>query len=414
VFPCGLFILMGSMDRANVAFAALQMNTALGLTSMQYGFGAGILFAGYITAKFPSVLLFEKIGMHRWLALITLMWGVAATSMALIESHTAYYLLRFLVGVAEGGLSSGVMLYLSHWASDRYRASILAIPIAAVSISQVIVAPLSGWLLESGNPLGWEGWRWMFLMEGLPSLLLAVFAYFNFPDRPRQARWLNSTELGWLQTNVVGALPPQKGRPGRWTPLRNRTTWFCALLWFCLLAGNFGVIFWLPLVVRGLSGITTTEVGLIVALPWLGSAIGLFLNARHSDQTGERFLHVAVPAVIAAGGLVGAYLLGPGLPGLVVLTIAGTCLGSTVSPFWAIPTKLIPPAGLAVGIVAINFVGSFAGLTIPALVGVLRDRTGSFAGPTYTLAGILLAAALLCLVARHMENRQLKHAGALA
>lgn len=400
VIPAAFFILMGSLDRANVGLAALQMNEALGFSSTQYGFGAGVLFIGYISAKLPSVLLYERIGMHRWLALITVIWGIAATSMAFVENHLQFYFLRFVIGFSEGGLSSGLMLYLSHWAIERYRASILAIPIMAISISQVIGAPLSGWLLEMTNPLGWEGWRWMFFVEGLPAIFLAIFALLNFPDHPNVARWLSDAERKWLAKNVVGAVRPAKGQPSRWGVLRNPALWICAGIWFCLLAGNYGVIFWLPLIVRSLSGWTSLEVGFVVAAPWAASAIGLYFNARHSDFKQERYLHVAVPAAVGAATLFGAFLVGPGLIGFALLVIGGGCMGSTVAPFWAIPTRILPPTDLAIGIVVINFLGSFAGLIVPALMGVLRDSTGDFAASTVLMLGLLGGASLLCLIGR--------------
>lgn len=403
VLPSALFILMGSIDRANVGFAALQMNKALGFSAAQYGFGAGILFVGYVSAKLPSVLLYETLGMRRWLALITLVWGIAATAMAFVHTHSAFYALRFVIGFSEGGLSSGLMLYLSHWAIERYRASILAIPIMAISISQVIGAPLSGWLLEMDNPLHWEGWRWMFLVEGAPALALAVFAFLYFPDRPTDAKWLSTAERGWLEANVTGAVRPTSAHPDRWGVLRNPALWICAGIWFCLLAGNYGVIFWLPLVVRSLSGFNSFEVGLVVASPWAASALGLYFNARHSDHTQERYLHVAIPAAVGAAALFGAYLSGPGLVGLVLLIIGGGCMGSTVAPFWAIPTRILPPVGLAIGIVVINFLGSFAGLLVPALMGLLRDRTGSFGASTTLMVSILACASVACLIGRRLR-----------
>ena len=410
VLPCALFILMGSIDRTNVGFAALQMNAALGLSGAQYGFGAGVLFVGYLLAKYPSVLLFERIGMRRWLALITFAWGFAASAMAFIQGPLSLYALRVIIGFTEGGLSSGLMLYLSHWASERYRASVLAIPIAAISVAQVIGAPTSGWLLEARNPFAMEGWRWMFLVEGAPAMLLGLFALLHFPDSPSEAKWLSATQRHWLQSNVIGASPPRPGASGRWQAIFDPVTWICGGIWFCLLAGNYGVMFWLPQIVHGLSGLDAIGVGLVVALPWMGSAIGLFVNARHSDRTQERFLHVAVPAIAAATGLVTAYLLGPGIPGLLALIIGGTCVGSTVAPFWAIPTKLLPPNSLAIGIVAINIVGSLAGVIVPSLMGLLRDRTGSFLPPTLLLVGVLVTGATLCMLARKLQERDRRRA----
>ena len=202
VLPCGLFTLMGSIDRTNVGFAALQMNADLGLSATQYGFGAGVLFVGYVLAKYPSVLLYETIGFRRWLAAITFAWGLAACALALVQTQGQLYALRILIGFAEGGLSSGLMLYLGHWAPERWRATILALPIMSINIAQVIGAPVSGWLLDVTNPLGIAGWRFMFLAEAVPALVIAVFALFYYPDTPAEARWLDDAERRWLTDNV--------------------------------------------------------------------------------------------------------------------------------------------------------------------------------------------------------------------
>lgn len=417
VMPSALFILMGSIDRTNVGFAALQMNEALGLSATQYGFGAGILFVGYLAAKYPSVLLYETIGMRRWLAIITVSWGVAACVMSTIRTEWELYTLRVIIGFTEGGLSSGLMIYLSHWATERYRASILAIPIMAISVAQVIGAPLSGWLLTVDNPLDLAGWRFMFLAEGLPAVLLGVFAWLYYPDTPREARWLTPPERDWLAHNVRGATKPTNmpgAREGRWSAIKSPIGWTCALIWFCILANNYGIMFWLPQIVNGMAGLTPQQTGWVVALPWAGSAIGLYLNARHSDRTQERYLHVAVPALVGGLGLLSAYFLGSGLPGLIALVIGGACTGCTVAAFWAIPTKLLPPAALAMGIVMINIVGSLAGATVPALMGYFLEISGSFLPPTLLLVGIAIVCSALCLFARAQERRGATRAVSLA
>lgn len=410
VAPAALFILMGSIDRTNVGFAALQMNQSLGLSATQYGFGAGVLFVGYLLAKYPSVLLFEAIGMRRWLAIITFAWGLASLAMGAVTEHWELYALRMFIGFAEGGLSSGLMLYLSNWAPERYRASILAIPIVAISVAQVIGAPLSGWLLDQTWPGGVEAWRMMFVIEALPALLLAVFAWFYFPDRPSQAKWLTGEERAWLVDNVKGSAPESGpiDRTDRWAALKSPVGWTCALVWYCILASNYGLMFWLPQMVKGLGGLTSTQTGLIVALPWAASGIGLILNARHSDKTGERFFHVAVPGFLGGVFLLSAYLLGPGLPGLLALILGGACTGCTVAAFWAIPPQLLRPGALAMGIVIINMVGSLAGATIPPLMGYLRETTGSYLPPTLLLFGIAGICATLALIARTQARKGLQ------
>jgi MFS family permease len=402
VLPSALFILIGAIDRTNVGFAALQMNAELGLSGTQYGFGAGVLFVGYVLAKYPSVLLYEKLGMRRWLAAITLAWGCGACAMAAVTADSQLYALRLFIGFAEGGLSSGLMIYLSHWAPERYRATILAVPIMAIPIAQVVGAPVSGLLLDHA------GWRVMFLAEAVPALLLGLFALVYFPDHPGDARWLAPQERDWLQAHVSGATNPkeQAGREGRWDALKSPVGWICALIWYCILASNYGVMFWLPQIVKGLSGLSATATGLIVALPNAASAVALVLNARHSDRTQERIFHIAVPALAGGCGLLAAFLLGPGLPGLLMLIVGGACTGCTVAAFWAIPTRLLPPRALAMGIVMINMFGSFAGATVPPAMGLLKERSGgSFLPPTLLLFGVAVLCAGLCLLARAPMRR---------
>lgn len=406
VIPAALYILVGAIDRTNVGFAALEMNKSLGLSSTQYGFGAGILFVGYMVAKYPSVLFFEAVGMRRWLATITAVWGLCSCLMAAITDAWQLYALRVAIGFAEGGLSSGLMLYLSTWAPERYRASILAIPITSISIAQVIGAPLSGILIDLDQPFGMESWRFMFVVEALPALLLAVFAWTYFPDRPADAAWLNASEKDWISNNIRGAQKSTDAAGGeRWAILRSPIGWLCAAIWFCILASNYGIMFWLPQIVKSLSGLTATQTGLIVALPWAASGIGLILNARHSDKTGERYLHVALPALTGGIGLLLASLFGAGLPGLIALIVGGACTGCTVAAFWAIPTRLLSPASLAMGIVVINMTGSLAGATVPTLMGWLREVTGSFLAPTLLLVAIAILCAALTLIARNIAAR---------
>lgn len=407
VIPCILFTLMGSIDRTNVGFAALQMNADLGLSATAYGFGAGVLFVGYVLAKYPSVLLYETIGFRRWLGTITFSWGIAACALSLIQTQGQLYLLRVAIGFAEGGLSSGIMLYLGHWAPERWRATIFAVPIMSINVAQVIGAPVSGLLLDMQNPLGMAGWRFMFLAEALPAVALAFFAWFYFPDRPTDAHWLSDAERQWLKDNVHAEVRKETGsdRTGRWDAWKTTSGWLCSLIWFCILASNYGVMFWLPTIVKGMSGLTATETGLIVAMPNAAAAIGLLINARHSDKTGERFLHIAIPGLVGGFGLLGAYALGPSLPGLAMLILGGACTGCTVAAFWAIPTRILKPESMAMGVVMINMLGSFAGAVIPPAMGALRQSTGSFLPPTLLITAVACTLAILCLITRAQMRR---------
>ena len=399
--PTILFMLLSSLDRVNISFGALQMNHELGFSPTQYGFGAGILFAGFLTGQYPSVLLLQRIGMHRWMALCALVWAACAMAIAFVSTPLQFYILRVLLGFAEGGLAPGIVLYLSQFATERQRATTFALPMLAVPMSIVLGGPVSGWLMSMGHPLGLASWRWMLIAESLPAMVLGIVAWFYFPDRPSDARWLNQSERDWLQGNA--AFKEQAGKTHNdWRILKRPMVWAAALLWFALLSGAYGIMFWLPQMIKQLSGLTPVQIGVVNALPWIGAMLGTYFNSRHSDKTGERFWHVGVPAVVAALAICAAWIAGAGPVGLAALFIAGVGLGSAQGAFWAIPTSLLSRETFAVAAVAINIAGSSGGLVIPHLVGYVLEHTGSFVGPTMLIASLLLIAALLVLSIRLM------------
>lgn len=397
VVPTILFMLLSSLDRVNISFAALQMNQELKFSPSQYGFGAGILFAGFLAGQYPSVLLLQRIGMRRWLAACALLWGGSAGAMAFIHSHEHFYALRALLGFAEGGLAPGIVVYLSQFATERERATTFALPMLAIPLSIVIGGPVSGWLM--GMPVAhMSSWRWMFLAEAVPTILLGIAAYFYFPDRSRDARWLSDAEKDWLEANAANR---EAGpRHNDWSILARPIVWASALLWLFLLSGAYGIMFWLPQMVKQMADLSPFEIGLVNALPWLGVALGIYFNSAHSDRTGERFWHVGLPAALTAAAILAAAALGAGPAGLALLFVAGLGLGAAQGAFWALPTTLFTPATFAVGAVAINIAGSSGGLLVPPLIGLVRESTGGFGGPTLLIAGILTAAALLVLAIR--------------
>ena len=402
IVPAILFMLLSSIDRVNVSFAALQMNADLGFTPSQYGFGAGILFVGFLAGQYPSVLLQQRIGMRRWMAICALLWGLCAGGMAFIETHWQFYTLRVLLGLAEGGLAPGIVLYLSQFATERERATTFAMPMIAIPLSIVIGGPLSGWLMSMDPPFGMAGWRWMFLGEALPTLVFGVAAYFYFPDRPGDAKWLDAKEKDWLSRNAANRRDTAQAND--WSVLRRPLVWASALLWFCLLSGSYGVIFWLPQIVKQMTSLSPVEIGLVNALPWIGNIFGIYFNSKHSDRTGERFWHIAIPATVAALAILSAATAGATPLGLVALLVAGTALGAAQGAFWALPTRMFTPATFAVGAVAINIAGSSGGLIVPHLVGLVREKTGAFTAPIWLIAGILLLAAVIVLILRRNDS----------
>jgi predicted MFS family arabinose efflux permease len=341
--------------------------------------------------------------MRRWIASCALLWGSAAGAMGFIDTHVGFYTLRVVVGLAEGGLAPGIVLYLSQFATERERATTFALPALAIPASVVLGAPLSGWLLGAQRDLPLSPWRFMFIAEAIPTLLLGVAALLYLPDTPAQARFLSSEERQWLMANAAHRF--ERKPRNDWSGLREPLVPIAGILWFCLLSGSYGVIYWLPQVVQSLTGLSSLGIGMVGALPWIGVVVGMYANARHSDYTGERYWHVGLPALLAAAMLLLAWQAGPGALALAALLLAGLGLGSAQGAFWALPTPLLRPESFSVAVVAINILGSAGGLVMPQLMGIARERSGGFALPTLLVVGVLLVAAVL-VVAIHLRYRR--------
>ena len=404
-WPCIAIMLMSSLDRSNISFAAGSMSAELGFTPSQYGFGTGILFAGFLAGQYPSLWLLQRVGTRVWLASCALLWGLCAGALGLIETHLQFYVLRVLIGVAEGGLAPGIVLYLSQFAGERERATTFTMPALAIPASVIIGAPLSGWLLGLDTGLNVTNWRFMYFAEAIPTVLAGIAALVYFPDTPAAARFLSNDEKRWLQTNA--ARRADAAHVNDWSILLRPIVPLAGLLWFCLLCGSYGVIFWLPQVIESLTKLGPLAVGIFGALPWVGVAFGMYFNARHSDRSGERYWHVAAPALLAAIALLAAWQAGPGPAAGVLLLVAGLGLGSAQGGFWAIPTQLLAPAAFSVAVVGINILGSAGGLVMPQLMGIAREESGGFAAPTLLVVGVLLAAAALVAAIRWQYRREI-------
>jgi len=391
--PAVVFMLLSSLDRVNISFAALGMNRDLGLSPSQYGFGAGVLFVGFLAGQYPSVLSLQHVGMRRWIAACAVIWAICAGGIAAVSTPVEFYALRLVLGLAEGGLAPGIVLYLSQFATERQRATTFALPMLAIPLSLVIGSPISGWLMSIRPPQGFAAWRWMLIAEAVPALLLGIAAWFYFPDGPQQASWLSAEERRWFELNACHRVGTAVAND--WSVLRAPLVWASAVLWFCLLSGSYGIMFWLPQVIKRLAGIGSVEIGWINALPWLGAMAGMYYNSAHSDRSAERFWHIAVPAAVAALAIEAAWSAGAGPLALLMLLIAGIGLGAAQGAFWALPTALLTQSTLAVAAVAINIAGSSGGAVMPHLVGYALQRTGGFAAPSALIAALLLFGALL-------------------
>jgi len=392
VLPLACVSLLNSLDRVNVSYAALQMTADLGMSPQQYGAGISIFFVAYVAFQLGHVWLLRRIGMRLWLCFAVFAWGCIGIGMAFAHSVATFYVLRFLLGMAEAGLGPAVTWYVSQWMPRRFRAWAVAGAMAAVPTAFVICGPLSGWLMQAGNPLGMTGWRWMFLVQSLPNLVLAFVALAYFVDRLQQARWLSGEEKSWLERELAqDSAAADTANLGRLSDvIRTREVWICSAAWFCVMVGAYGLVFWLPQVINQVApGHDPLQLGIVSALPWTALALGMLLNAWHSDKTQERLWHVSVAALVAAICLEAATRSTSQGLALLFMAMAGLSLGATQGPFWAIPTSLFRGSASLAAIAVVNMAGTAGGIVGPSLIGIVRQRTGSF-----TIAITVLAAAL--------------------
>jgi ACS family tartrate transporter-like MFS transporter len=402
VLPFVILLIVSSLDRANLGFAALQMNKELGLGPAAYGLAVSAFFAGYLLFQFPSMYLLHKFGARKWIVGSVLLWGVFALGMVFVNSAMELNVLRCLLGMAEAGFAPGVVYLCSRWMPKQYRAAAIGMTMLAVPISVIAGGPFSGWLMTIQNPLGMAGWRWMFLAEGALTVVFAVLAWRVVVDNPAQAIWLTAGEKDWLARQVAAddAQAAADGVGSGTGVFRSPRVWAAAGVWFVMIAGAYGILFWLPQVARQLSPRSEFEIGLVSAVPWIGIGIGMFFNSRHSDRSGERFLHILLPLLLCSACLALATVPTDSAVALALLFVAGLGLGSAQGVFWTIPTGFLSKDAARQGITTINFCGNLGGLFGPYAIGLVRQSTGSFALPIYAMAGLLLAGALLMLFLR--------------
>jgi MFS family permease len=401
-----IFVLFiaNSIDRVNVSFAALQMNTELGFSPRVYGFGVGMFFVSYLIFQIPVSLFAKRVGVRLCLGLMSVAWGLSAAGMALVHSPTEFYVLRFILGLTEAGFAPVTLYFYSIWIPARYRARVTSKNTIAIAVSIVIGAPLSGWLMTSTHTLGGlSGWRWMFIAEGCVPVLLGLFTLYYLPNSPQEAKWLSADEKSHLLAQLDSESAPGTAAAERVSSLPRTVSsprvWACAGAWFALTMGVYGVIFWLPQAIKHLSNFGDFTVAIFAAIPWFVAGIAMWLNARHSDRRGERLWHVVLPTVIGAVGLAGSVSVAAGATGYAMLLLGLIGLGAAQAVFWAIPMDFMKGAAAAGGFAFINLCGNLAGLVGPNVIGWIRQSTGSFSNVAYFLAAVLLLGALLLVVA---------------
>jgi ACS family tartrate transporter-like MFS transporter len=394
------------LDRVNVGFAALAMNEDLGFTPEVFGLGAGIFFVGYILCEVPSNLALHRFGARFWIARIMISWGVVATAMAFVAGERSFYLLRFALGIAEAGFFPGIILYLTYWFPREERARIVSLFMTAVPLATVVGGPVSGALLGLHGLGGIAGWRWLFLIEGMPAVLLGIVALLFLTDRPKDAAWLTPSERSALEDRLAQEVRETKvyGLDAVGQALTNPRIVALGLLYFCIVVALYGIGFWMPQVLKTY-GLSNLAIGFLTALPYLVAAFGMVAAGRHSDVTGERILHVGVPLFLAAAAFVWSSIAGPLPLVMVALTLATLGIYAAIGTFWALPSAILTGTGAATGLALINSIGNCGGFAAPVVIGWLKGATGDFTIPLLFLSASLALGGALALWFGRSEQR---------
>jgi ACS family tartrate transporter-like MFS transporter len=409
-----LLYFIAFIDRVNIGFAALTMNKDLGLSPSVFGVGAGIFFLGYFLFEVPSNLVLDKVGARIWIARVMITWGLISGAMAFVTGANSFYVLRFLLGAAEAGFFPGIILYLAYWFPARQRAAVTAIFMAAAPLSTVLGSPVSGALLEMHGLLGLSGWQWMFIVEAIPAVLLGVVVLFYMTDRPEQAKWLRDDERTWLVSAMNEEAAQKSGTASHsiWRGLADFRVIALSLVYFGTSAGLYTLGIWAPQIIKEF-GLSSLQIGFINALPGIVAIVVMVLWARHSDRTGERTWHVVVACVLAAAGLVLAGFAGTVVAVLLALTLVNIGISSAKPPLWSMPTIFLSGSAAAAGIATINSIGNLGGFVGPAMIGWIKDLTGSFQGGLYFVAALLVLSAVLTLVLARSQRNSVATAMAL-
>ena len=401
-----LIYVVNFLDRVNVGFAALQMNEELSFTPEIYGFGAGIFFIGYFLFEVPSNMVLAKVGARYWLARIMVSWGLVAGAMVFVSTPMSFYILRFLLGVAEAGFVPALLIYLGQWYPDRERATAIAWIWSSTAIAIVIGGPISGLILKMHLIGGLSGWQWLFLIEAVPAVLLGGILFLLLTDKPEDAKWLTDEQRKWLVTTLADEDKAKRGKAAHENFLAafaEPRVWILGLLYMCLGCGFFGISLWLPQVVRQLSGLTDVQTSFVSAIPFLFAVVAMVLVGRHSDRTGERRWHVVIGALIGAAGFVISGQLADPIAALVAITIGAMALWSIIAIFWQLPVQFLSGDAAISGVAVVNSLGALGGFIGPFTIGWIRGQTGGFAMPLVAIAAALVIAAVIAATLR-LEN----------
>ncbi len=394
------------LDRINVSFAALQMNHAIGLTAAAYGLSSTAFYLGYCLFEVPSNVILDKVGARIWIARIMITWGIASGATAFATGPTSFLIIRFLLGLAEAGLFPGIVLLFTYWFPDHHRGRIISRFTLALPVSVALGAPISTAILGLDGFLGYAGWKWIFLMEAVPTVLIGIFVLFALTDKPSGASWLSTAEKNWLITTLESErrAVESAGKISLWQALVNPKILLLSLNYFGIVTASLGLLLFVPQIIKSL-GATNMGTGYATTLAYTLGAISMLAWGWLSDWMGERRWNLFWACTLSTVGLVVA-----GMTMGTWWSLAGMCVATagfygTKGPFWSMPSMMLTGTAAAAGIAWINSIGNVGGAVGPALVGWIKDFTGSYSGGLYGLAAFTGVSALIAAFALHIPRR---------
>ncbi|BCG04186.1 MFS transporter (plasmid) [Paraburkholderia sp. PGU19] len=398
--------IVSHLDRVNIGYAALTMNQALGLSNAAFGLGAGLFFITYFVFEIPSNLVLKRFGARRWIARIMLTWGILSGSMAFVQGETSFYVIRLLLGAAEAGFFPGIIFFLTLWVPSRWRATFIGTFMVAVPMASVLGAPISAFLINGAGFWGLASWQTMFIVEAVPAILLAFVVYKVLRDKPEDAEWLNDEEKRWL----MDTLDEERAQVGKYAHesigviLRTPQIWLLAYIYFCLAGISYGLAFFLPLIMKE-AHLSIIQTGFATAAPFLVGAVGMVLWGRSSDRHQERRGHALVALGLAVFGLVASVVVPSPMAKIIAFSVSALGLMSALPVFWTLPNLLLKSTVGAAGIAMISSLGNLSGFVQSVLMGVIRDRTGSFSPGLLLIAAVgAVGFVVLLRITRHVSR----------
>jgi sugar phosphate permease len=395
------------IDRVNIGFAKLQMSSDLGFSEVAYGLGAGIFFIGYSIFEVPSNLMLHKVGARRWIARILISWSLVSAGFGFVQTEAHFYILRFLLGVAEAGFAPGALLYLTYWFPANRRSRANSAMFVAIPLAGIIGAPLSGLIMEHMTGVAqWEGWRWMFVLEALPAMIAGVITWRFLPDRPADVPWLSDAEKEIVQADLAADAGGQTEHLSVKQFLSDKRLWLLTAIYFAVVMGQYAMTFWLPTIIKNAGATTPMFNGLLTSLPFVTAMVAMLFFSFSADRMRERRWHLIVPMLVGAASLTLASFFPHNLPvSIALLSIATAGMLTATVMFWSLPPSFLGGVWAAAGIGAINSIGNLAGFVSPYVIGSLVSASGDLKLGLYAIAGSVVVGAVLVLLVPKSANR---------